>query len=223
MAKVIFQDDNCLVIEKPAGMSLLRDRDGYPNLLDAIREKFPEARLVHRLDKGTSGVLLVARTQAFQKLASQRFAARSVRKFYVATVSGHIASGRTLTIDLPLKPGRKSRFRVAGLREEIRPHPQGWFIESTEGHPSTTRVRVLATGRRRTLVLLQPLSGRTHQLRVHLAWIGHAIVGDPIYGTPNSNEQAWSRMLLHSRRICLSEKLNFTSKLPIEFIEALAE
>ncbi|MCY4143141.1 MAG: RNA pseudouridine synthase [Gammaproteobacteria bacterium] len=221
MFEVLCETDDFVAIEKPSGVSVLRDRAGLPNLFDVIREQFPEAKLVHRLDKGTSGILIVARTKEFQAFASRQFAKRKVRKFYVAVVAGHIASGRSLTIDLPLNPGRKGRFRVAGLREEIRSRREGWFIDSSLGHPSTTRVRVLAIGPRRSLVLIQPLSGRTHQVRVHLAWIGHAIVGDTLYGAPRSNEQAWPRMLLHSSRICLADQCNLKSVPPDEFWQSV--
>lgn len=221
MFDILFQDEHCLVIDKPSGISVLRDRDGSPNVFDVIRRQHREARLVHRLDKGTSGVLILARTQQFQAFASRQFARREVRKFYVAVISGHIAPGKTLTVDLPLNPGRKGRFRVAGLREEIRTRREGWTIESNDGHPSITRARVLNSGRIRTAVVLQPLSGRTHQLRVHMAWIGHAIVGDTLYGTPKSSEQAWPRLLLHNTRVCLASNYTFSSKLPNEFREAV--
>ncbi len=221
MFEVLYEDEDCIAIEKPSGVSLLRDRAGLPNIFDAIKKQFPEAKLVHRLDKGTSGVMLVARTKTFQANASRLFAQQGVRKFYVAVVAGHIPQGQSLTIDLPLKPGRKSRFRIAGLREEIRPQREGWFIDSTDGHPSITRLRTLELGDRRSLVLLRPVSGRTHQIRVHLAWIGHPVVGDTLYGAPNSNEQAFERMLLHSVRVQLSPKHDFSSNVPDIFSEAL--
>lgn len=219
--EILFQDENCLVIEKPSGMSVLRDRDGSPNVFDTIREEFREAKLVHRLDKGTSGVMVVALTKEFQAFASRQFARRHIRKFYIAVISGHVAKGRTLTVELPLNPGRKGRYRVAGLREEIRTQRDGWSIDSSDGHPSTTRIRTLELGRNRTAVTLQPLSGRTHQLRVHMAWIGHSIVGDGLYGVPESSEQSWRRLLLHSTRVCIDSKYSFTSRPPKEFQEAL--
>ena len=221
MFEILFQDENCLVIEKPSGISVLRDRDGSPNVFDTLREEFPEAKLVHRLDKGTSGVMVVALTKQFQAFASRQFAQRHVRKFYVAVIAGHIAKGHTLTVDLPLNPGRKGRYRVAGLREEIRSQRDGWSINASGGHPSTTRVRAMELGRHRTAALLQPLSGRTHQLRVHMAWIGHSIVGDSQYGVPNSTEQSWPRLLLHSTRVCLGSDYSFTSRPPKEFQEAV--
>ena len=220
--EILFQDRNCLVIEKPSGISVLRDRDGSSNVFDTVREEFREAKLVHRLDKGTSGVMVIALTKQFQAFASRQFAKRQVRKFYVAVIAGHISMGRTLTVDLPLNPGRKGRYRVAGLREEIRTERNGWSINSANGHPSTTRVRALELGRNRSKVLLQPLSGRTHQLRVHMAWIGHSIVGDRLYGVPDSLEQSWPRLLLHSTRVCLDSDYSFTSRPPMEFQEAVS-
>ena len=221
MFDVIFEDQECLVIQKPSGVSVLRDREGHPNVYDLLREQYPEARLVHRLDKGTSGILVVARTKEFQAFASQRFARRLVRKFYVGVVTGHLAQGRSLVVDLPLKKGRKSKYRVAGLREEIRSQREGWFVQSENGLTSTTRLRVLEKGRRRSLVLLQPITGRTHQLRVHLSWIGHAIVGDTLYGAPKSDEQSWPRMLLHSTGLVLSASYSFKSRPPKEFMDGV--
>ena len=221
MLDVIHADDQCVAINKPSGVSLLRDRSGAPNLYDEIRREYPEVKLIHRLDKGTSGVLLLARNDEFHSFASRCFSQRKVTKFYVAITAGHLPQGRTLTIDLPLKPGRKSRFRIAGLREEIRSHPDGWRIDSDDGYKSITRFRVLKKGKRRSLLVLQPISGRTHQIRVHLSWIGHAIAGDLLYGSPQSQEQSWDRLLLHSARIRLPGSYDFESDVPEEFNLAL--
>lgn len=223
MFEVLSADSDCLVIDKPSGISVLRDRSGQENLFELLQEQYPNAKLVHRLDKGTSGVLLLAKTDSFRKCASQQFENRQVCKFYVAVVLGRLPKGRTYTINLPLRRGRKSRFRVAGLRSEIEVSQHGWTIDSHEGQVSITRVRTLQHGPRRSLVLLKPQTGRTHQLRVHLAWIGHPIVGDSLYGAPNSKLQLHSRLMLHSHRLILNPGYNFTSVLPESFTQALEE
>lgn len=223
MFDILFADSDCLAVDKPTGISVLRDRSGQENLYAQLQEHYPDAKLVHRLDKGTSGILLLAKTDNFRKSASKLFENRQVVKFYVAVVSGRFPIGKTYTINLPLRRGRKSRFRVAGLRSDIEASQHGWTIDSREGLVSVTRVRALQHGPRRSLLLLKPQTGRTHQLRVHLAWIGHPIVGDLLYGTPKSASQSNSRLMLHSHRLILASGYNFTSALPPGFTEVLQD
>ena len=147
MLDVLFENGGLLVLNKPSGVSVLDDRTGAPCLLPELKAAYSRPRLVHRLDKGTSGILLVALNRHVQRDLSRAFNARAVRKHYVAVLCGHLPSGRTLTIDLPLRPGRKSRYRVAGLREEIRPTREGWTIDAEGGHASVTRVRAITRGR----------------------------------------------------------------------------
>ena len=216
--EILCESDDVLVLDKPSGVSVLADRSGAPCLLDAIREQRPAARLVHRIDKGTSGVLVLATSRAAQRRISQAFARREVGKHYVAVVTGHVPRGMSLRIELPLKPGRKSRYRVAGLREEIRASRGGWSIaDAGEGAASVTRVRVLGlsrSGPARSLLAVQPLTGRTHQIRVHLAWVGHALVGDHLYGAPNSTEQQAPRLMLHAHRLVLPGYGTFVAAVP---------
>ncbi|MCE2437588.1 MAG: RNA pseudouridine synthase, partial [Pseudomonadales bacterium] len=113
-----------------------------------------------------------------------------------------------------LRQGRKHRYRVAGLRSAIQASSSSWRIDSREGLPSVTRVRCLRGGVTRSLVALQPVTGRTHQLRVHMAWIGHPIVGDTIYGKPFSPAQRASRLLLHCRRVVLPGIGSYSVKFP---------
>ena len=204
MFDIVHEDAGLVVLDKASGVSVLADRTGAPCLWDALKERYPHPRLVHRIDKGTSGLLLVALTRSRQRTLARAFNQHAIRKHYLAVVAGHVAAGATLRIALPLKPGRKSRYRVAGLREEIRSSRQGWSLPPEErqgGHESVTRIRVIATSQRRSLLAVQPLTGRAHQIRVHLAWIGHAIVGDHLYGTPASPEQAAPRLALHAHRL----------------------
>ncbi|MCB1685288.1 MAG: RNA pseudouridine synthase, partial [Pseudomonadales bacterium] len=186
MVEILYQDDELAVLNKPADVSLLADRSGADNLWDHLPDllgRKPYA--VHRLDKPTSGVLLIALDRQTQQTLTRAFTARQIRKFYLAWVTGQPPDAGV--IDLPLRKGRKSRYRVAGPREQITLAGGSWVLASgttmdPEGHPSTSRMRVLQRKSGRSLVLLQPLTGRTHQLRVHLAWIGYPILGDQLYG-----------------------------------------
>jgi RluA family pseudouridine synthase len=204
---VLHRNDDLLVLNKPANVSLLADRSGQPCYWDALRQTLGDRTpyLVHRLDKGTSGVLLVALTRSAQRDLTRAFHQRAVRKFYVAWVVGSMALASTHTIDLPLKRGRKSRFRVAGPREQIRQQATRWVLPATDtaGHPATTRIRTLATGHDRSLMLLAPRTGRSHQLRVHLSWIGYPIVGDHLYGRPTDPMQRADRLQLHCHRLVI--------------------
>jgi tRNA pseudouridine32 synthase / 23S rRNA pseudouridine746 synthase len=202
---VLYRDATLVAFDKPSGVALLADRSGAPCLWDEIRALLaPVAPLpVHRLDRGTSGVLLVALERSRQAALNRAFAERRARKWYVASVVGALDLDGSGTIDLPLAPGRKSRYRVAGERRHIVRRRKHWVLEppSDRGHDSTTRLRVLARGLERTTLLLQPLTGRTHQLRVHLAWIGHPIVGDALYGRPADPAQRSARLALHCHRV----------------------
>ncbi|MEZ5559471.1 MAG: RNA pseudouridine synthase [Pseudomonadales bacterium] len=219
MLEVLHRDTNLAVLNKPAGISLLADRSGASCLWDALPEALQaKPFLVHRLDKGTSGVLLIALNQATQSRLTRMFQRHEVRKYYIAWVQGQLASGRTRVIDLPLRKGRKSRYRVAGERAAITETQHGWRLapgsEQREGHPSRTRLRVLASPAGRCLVALNPCTGRTHQLRVHLAWIGHPILGDHLYGRPGAPDQQASRLLLHCHRLVVPGFGSFSARVP---------
>ncbi len=154
-----------------------------------------------------------------QAQLTKAFSERVVRKFYVARVLGDVDLARSSgVIDLPLTKGRKSRYRVAAPRERITRHGSRWHLSGRhhEGHDSVSRLRRLAGDGRHTLLALQPLTGRTHQLRVHLAWIGHPILGDHLYGKPESIEQRWPRLALHAHRIVV-DGTTITAPLPPEF------
>ncbi len=208
-AQVIYRSSELLAINKPAGVSLFADRSGAPNLWDQLLAEFATSRTrlypVHRLDKGTSGVLLMALSTAAQARLNRAFAAREVAKFYLARVLGNPAlDGTTGCIDLPLAPGRKSRYRIAGPRTSIKRHANVWRLApgtATGGFDSVSRIRQLTTGEARTLLLVQPRTGRSHQLRVHLSWIGHPILGDTLYGKPREPAQRWPRLALHCHRL----------------------
>ncbi|MBX3706209.1 MAG: RNA pseudouridine synthase [Pseudomonadales bacterium] len=204
MIRILYRDQHLVALDKPADLALLADRSGAPCLWDGLPGLLgARPYLVHRLDKGTSGVLLVALDRQTQSALTRAFTQRQIDKYYLAWVAGRLDAAGTQIIDLPLKPGRKSRYRVAGARDAIVRDRRGWHIDAAdpEGHPSLTRLRVLAHDGDRTLVLLAPVTGRTHQLRVHLAWIGHPILGDSLYGKPGTAQQAAPRLLLHCHKL----------------------
>ena len=218
--RLIHSDAQIAVFHKPSGVATLADRSGAANLWDLLPDLLgSKPYLVHRLDKGTSGVMVVALNAKTQATLTRAFNARAVRKFYLAQVVGVPAPpGHSQLIDLPLKPGRKSRFRVAGLRANIQRTATGWHLTQHDGsgHESRTRMRTLsaAPDARSSVVLLEPISGRTHQLRVHLSWIGHPILGDTLYGQPGSALQSAPRLELHCHRLVLPGFGSFTAPPP---------
>jgi len=187
---ILFEDGEALVIDKPAGLPLDRPRAGGEALedhLDALRFGFVrEPAPVHRLDRDTSGCLLLARNPKALKRFSAAFEARQVEKVYLGIVGGEV-EGDEGTIELSLS--------------KISSEKDGWrMIPARKGKPAVTHWRVVSrkvgeSGAAMTLVEFRPETGRTHQIRVHaLAGLGHALVGDPIYG---SGEGA-ARTMLHA-------------------------
>ena len=215
---VILQDRAAIVLNKPPGLAtqggtgMKRHVDG---LLDAFAgEDDPRPRLVHRLDKDTSGVLLVARTPGSAAFFSKRFSARSAKKIYWALVIGvpEIADG---LIELPLakQPGTGG---------------EKMHVDEESGANARTRYRVVErAGNRAAWVELQPLTGRTHQLRVHMAAIGHPIVGDGKYGGQDAflTGAISRKMHLHARRLIIEhpegDRLDALAELPEHFAQTM--
>ncbi len=183
---VVHQDTRLLVADKPAGLLCVPGRGpaGVDNLATRLQAQWPDALVVHRLDMATSGLVLFARGATAQRALSIAFAQRQVHKRYEAVVAGLLAddSGE---IDLPLGPDWPNRPRQQ--------------VDHDSGKPSRTRWQVLArdAAAGTTRVALQPLTGRTHQLRLHLAAIGHPILGDALYAPPPVQAAA-PRLLLHA-------------------------
>ena len=214
--ELLYDCADFVALNKPAGISFLRDRSGADCLWDALPQILGgKPYQVHRLDKGTSGVLLVARNAEAQKWLSNQFLTRSVRKFYLCWVVGSLTQ-RGL-INLALKKGRKSRYRVAGNRSDIVCSEGGWAlaVPGSEGLDSQTRIRPLFCDDERTLVLVQPRTGRSHQLRVHLSWIGYPIIGDHLYGKPTDLNQQASRLQLHCHRLVLPGLGSYRAPVPV--------
>lgn len=199
---LVFQDASLLVVDKPAGLLAVpgRGADKQDCLVSRLHLEFPDALVVHRLDMATSGLMVFARGIAVQRQLSRAFAERQVCKRYVAVVEGRIAASGE--IDLPIAADWPNR----PLRK----------IDATLGKPSLTRYRLLdyATDSDWSRVELEPITGRTHQLRVHLQAIGHPILGDTLY--PG---RAADRLMLHAYRLhfthpCSGEVQRFFSQPP---------
>jgi tRNA pseudouridine32 synthase/23S rRNA pseudouridine746 synthase len=206
-------DDALLVLDKPAGLLCVPGRgDDKQDCLSArVQAQYPDALIVHRLDMATSGLLLMARGLAAQRILSLAFAGRRVHKQYTAVVHGLVpdpphtadASADWGLIDLPIAadwPRRPLRIIDA---ERGKPSQTRWRIESRDKLAGTTRLQ------------LEPQTGRTHQLRVHLQAIGHPILGDALYGADEPPAQT-GRLLLHASALAFAhpvtgESLQFTS------------
>ncbi len=218
MLKLLYQDNGLRVYDKPANIALLADRTSNVNFWQSLKTADEKPYLVHRLDKGTSGVLLIARSQAVQSQLTRAFAAQALSKFYLAWVTGAFPPGFTHRIELPLCKGRKSRYRVAGQREDISRSGRTFTVtQDREGLAAVTLARVLGHTDQHSLMLLKPLSGRTHQLRVHMSWLGFPIMGDHLYGRPADTAQQAPRLMLHCHRIVVPEWGRFTAPAPASF------
>jgi tRNA pseudouridine32 synthase/23S rRNA pseudouridine746 synthase/23S rRNA pseudouridine1911/1915/1917 synthase len=190
-ACTLLEDEAVLVLSKPVGISVVGERHDA-DLLSLARDAGERLLPVHRIDKVTSGAVLLAKLPSAHAELTRQFNRRSAGKVYLAVTRSRGLPERG-TIDLPLSVGRKNRVRVAARRQAILPDEAGrWSVPPSEvfthtrTYPSrTTFVRVWES-RRRTLLAVQPVTGRRHQIRVHLAWIGHPVEGDPLFARPSA-------------------------------------
>jgi len=188
--RLVHEDSDVLVIDKPAGL-VVHPGAGNPNhtlqnaLLgfDPKLARLPRAGLIHRLDKDTSGLLVVARNPEAQTSLSRQLMARSMSREYVAVCVGVMTGGGT--IDAPIGRNRSDRLRMA-VRES--------------GRPAVTHYRVLERYRAHTYLSVQLETGRTHQIRLHLSHLKYPIVGDPVYGGRFGQPKGASRELLDTLR-----------------------
>ena len=210
---VLYEDEDIVVINKPAGV-LTHAKGGISQehtvadmlqSLTTFASDTNRAGIVHRLDRETSGVLVGARTPAAAEFLQKQFAQRTTKKTYIAIVEG-VPKHTEALIDLPIgrSPAKPSTFRV-----------------DPKGKSAQTTYYVLDVQNGKSLVKLQPKTGRTHQLRVHMAHIGHPIVGDIVYG------KSAQRMFLHAYQLELTapngERMTFTAPIPEEFLRDFPE
>lgn len=189
---LLHADDELLVLDKPSGLLAVpgRGEAGRDNLASRVQAHVADARVVHRLDMGTSGLMLMARGATMQRALSMAFAARHVAKRYEAIVEGEVA-GDSGSIDAALRIDWPNRPRQV--------------VDPEHGKPSLTHWRVLERGIGWTRLALEPVTGRSHQLRVHLQHLGHPIRGDELYAKPPLHA---SRLLLHAVALALPHPLD---------------
>ena len=183
----LYRDPRLIVVDKPAGMPAVPGRgpDKQDCLVTKLQQEFGDVRVVHRLDWATSGVILFARDADAQRELSRQFAERLVDKQYAAVVRGEPVDDRG-AIDFP-------------LRKDF-DHPPRHRVDAVHGKPALTEWRVVQRLGDRARLVLHPLTGRSHQLRLHMAAIDHPILGDTLYADP-ATQAASPRLLLHAERL----------------------
>lgn len=221
--EILFEDEAMLVLNKPAGLVVHpaagHRQDTLVNALiahcgrglPAVGGDGDRGGIVHRLDKDTSGVLVVAKTVAAQMGLAAQFSARTVEKHYVALVHGVLrpAAGR---IDRPIGRDIRNRQRMA--------------IVARGGREAITHYETLAAGQAGSLVHVRIETGRTHQIRVHMASLGHAVYGDGAYGGGGGGGRGFGRQMLHAHTLGLrhpigGEAMRFMAPVPGDFLEAV--
>jgi tRNA pseudouridine32 synthase/23S rRNA pseudouridine746 synthase len=214
--QVVHEDDALLVLDKPAGLLAVPGRgpDKQDCLSARAQTRWPDALVVHRLDMATSGLVVMARGLESQRALSRAFEQRQVHKRYVAVVAGDPPGGSTEAdwqiIELPLAVDWLNRPRSIVSAELGKPSTTRWRRSTRQSLPPGWGMA--------TRLELEPVTGRTHQLRVHLQAIGHPILGDPLYASPQQQVLA-PRLLLHAAELRLEhpasgESLRFFSPCP---------
>lgn len=201
--RLLHVDDGLIVADKPAGLLSVpgRGEAGRVNLASHVQAQFPEALVVHRLDMGTSGLMLLARGPEMQRRLSAAFEQRAVGKRYVAVVEGVVLA---------------DEGRIAAPLAADWPNRPRQVVDVAHGKPSLTYWQVMQRGADSTRLSLSPVTGRSHQLRVHLQHIGHPIRGDELYAPLPLNAE---RLLLHAAEISFAHPgsgltLHFRSPVP---------
>ncbi len=211
---VIYEDDDCVVINKPAGVLTHAQSETVTEATVAtfLRDKLSDLQgarggIVHRLDRATSGVIMCAKNSEALSFMQKQFSQRKVKKTYMAIVKGHIRTKEAI-IDMPI---------------ERNPKAPATFRTGPNGKPAITHYKVVAESDTHSLVELKPTTGRTHQLRVHLAQISHPIVGDPLYGAGAFGD----RLFLHAFSLEITtpdrQRQTFTAPVPPEFDELMKQ
>ena len=196
--RIIFQDDDLLIVDKPAGLLSVPGRELPDSLQSRLKDLFPESLLVHRLDMATSGLMVFARNKAAQRHLGLQFERRHTTKSYQAMLAGHI-EGDSGRINLPLFADWPNRPRQK--------------VDWEWGKSSLTDWEIMERKETATRVALHPITGRSHQLRVHCWAIGHPILGDRIYAQDKVFDAA-PRLMLHAWKLGLRHP---TGGAPVEF------
>ena len=182
---VLYQDDDLIVVDKPSGLLCVPGLREPDNLFDRAKQAYPSARVVHRLDMATSGIVIFPLNYPTQKHLGKQFESRKVRKQYLAIVDGNLGS-------------QLGHVSVPTLCDwERRPIQK---VDWLNGKWGETGFHVIERYSSSTRVKLKPFTGRTHQLRVHMWHIGHPILGDKFYNFGGSEQRA-SRLQLHAHTI----------------------
>jgi len=206
---IIYQDQDIVVLNKPSGLLSVPGREAWHKDSLAIRilRVWPEACVVHRLDMATSGIIILALRKSAQSHMGRQFQQKVIDKTYFAEVEGIIEKDQGL-IDLPLRCDWENRPRQ--------------IVDAEQGKPSQTKWEVVQRKKQTTLVKLTPLTGRTHQLRVHMQQLGHPIIGDEFYATLLGKQLSPTRLNLHASSITLthpSTEKRITFDCPAPFLE----
>jgi tRNA pseudouridine32 synthase/23S rRNA pseudouridine746 synthase len=185
---IVHRDDDILVLDKPSGLLSVPGRDPalYDSLQTRVQKQFPKALMINRLDKDTSGLVLMSLNRKAHATIAAQFENRTTRKSYIAVVWGHLAQESGL-VDLPLAIDQDNKPRHRVDHENGRSAQSEWHVLDRMPLPATR-------------VKLHPLTGRTHQLRVHMQAIGHPILGDAFYASGDALDAA-DRLLLHAEEI----------------------
>lgn len=223
---ILYEDDALLVLNKPAGL-VVHPAAGHPTgtLVNAVLAHDPEIvtgnqerpGIVHRLDRDTSGVMLVAKNDTALHELQRQFAGREIHKTYVALVTGLVKTPQG-KIDAPLERDPHNRKKMA-----IGANDRRTIV--SRAREAVTAFYVLAHSENYTLLRVEPETGRTHQIRVHLAFLKHPVVGDPVYGKMK-NSLGLERQFLHAWRITFThpvthERMTRTAPLPQDLTGAL--
>ena len=191
---ILFEDDAILVINKPAGFAVHGGSGISTGVIEALREIRPESRfleLVHRLDRDTSGCLIIAKKRSALRTLHEYFRGDGVKKSYLALLEGRWEKQKIIVDQPLLKNVSQGGERMVKV--------------SSAGKPSQTRFKSITVYHDATLVEASPFTGRTHQIRVHALWLGHAIIGDERYGNKETNkafrQRGYKRLFLHAHKL----------------------
>lgn len=209
MIDVLFEDDDVLAVDKPEGLAVVPERDiTKPCLVAMLAQQVPyKPFVVHRLDKEVSGTMLLAKNAQAHQILNDQFETRQVHKTYLALVHGIMEQGEG-TVDQPIREFGSGRMG----------------IDAQRGKPSVTKYKALDRLTGYTLLEVHPITGRRHQIRVHLYSIGHPVVGDIHYGD-KALQGLFGRLMLHALKVTFTspsgQKQAVSSPVPVSFQQVL--